>query len=460
MKRSALVVLAGVLSLAACSGGAGLSAAKHGDLAALRLQIGAREQAASLHLAEVGELARATATHEISVATGESAVARIREVEACAPELDDVLSARMKKGDAAGAEAAMALLDAGRLSDGDARSYLKFPDPLWRAVGVRGLTRTRDAGERRASLLDPSPLVRRAALRAMNEAPDGADLAPVFEVARGDPEPIVRTDAVRLLALMGRREPESDLATLPADITRLLRDLYPTADEPLREDIGAAWAAPEVFSHGGREALRVLLASEQGAGALSAAAAVLREPRVIDPEIEAAARATLVRAIESGARRHRLHAIAMVPLDKGKGPRPREKGPQPLLEALEKASVDEDLDVRVSALGRLASLAAPPESRPKAILGLEALAGGSDPPELISRARLILANAGDLRVQAWVEKDLGASEAWTRLSAVGALVALGRATRAAPILGDSDPSVRTRGACALILAARLGSSLR
>ena len=79
---------------------------------------------------------------------------------------------------------------------------------------------------------------------------------------------------------------------------------------------------------------------------------------------------------------------------------------------------------------------------------------------LASRARQLLASARDVRVQAWIEEDLGSDDGAVRLAAVGALVALGRASRGAPVLADADPGVRTRGACALILAARLGSPRR
>jgi hypothetical protein len=441
---SLLVSAAVLMSLTACPRGAALTAADKGDLAVLAGWIAAGEGAARLRMAEVAELARATASREVSVASGDAAVQRVREVRACAPELRGALSARVRKNDTAGAEAALALLDAGLLDAGDARGFAASPGDLWHAVRVRGLTRSGDAEARRLALLDPSPAVRRSALRAMEAALGVPDLAPVFEVARVDPDPMVRTDAVRLMARFGRVS--DDAGKTAEDVTRLLRDLYPTADDALREDIGAAWAAPEQFVHGGREALRALLASEAGPGAISAAGAVLREPRVVDAEIEAAARSTLGRAIASGSRRDRLHAIAVAS--------------SALVLALEKAALEEDLDVKITALGRLAFATAPSSSRAKAIAGLEAVASRTDDPPLASRARLFLAQAGDMRVQAWVEGDLGSKDAWVRISAVGALIALGRATRAAPVLADADASVRTRGACALLLASRLGSTLR
>lgn len=455
-----LAAWAVAMSLTACQERPLLAVAQRGELPVLGARIDARERAASLHLTEIAELARAMASREISIASGDAAIQRVRDVRACAPELRDALFARVGKRDGAGAEAAIALFDAGLFGSGDARKFASSPDDPWRALGVRGLTRSVDADARRRALVDPAPAVRRGALRAMEESLEPPDLPAVFEAARVDPDPMVRTDAVRLMTRFARVS--DDPGKTAADVTRLLRDLYPTADDPLREDIGEGWASPEELERGGREALRALFAGEVGPGAISAAAAVLREPRVKDLEIEGAARATLERAIASGSRRSRLHAIAIAPLDRAsRAPRSsRAEPPSPLVVALEKASLEDDLDVRISALGRLASSTAPAPDRSKAILGLLAIASRTDDPPLASRARLLLAEAGDTRVQAWMEGDLHSADAWVRLSAVGALVALGRASRAAPILADTDASVRTRGACALILASRLGPSLR
>jgi HEAT repeat protein len=322
-------------------------------------------------------------------------------------------------------------------------------DEGWRAVGVRSLTRAEDRELRLRATVDPSPRVRRAAMHAIAEVRDPEDAAVAFEVARVDPDPMVRTDAVRAMGLIARAG---------ADVASRLRDLYATADDALREDIGAAWASPVVFPRGGREALVVLLASDSGPGGLSAAGAVLREPDIHDAELEASARAALARAIASGSRRNRLHAIAITPLVA----RPREPASDAAktIAVLREASRDEDLDVRVSALARLAGEEPKGADRADAMTRLEALAGRADDEPLASRARLALARDGDVRVQAWIEQDLASKDPRARLAAVDALVALGRASRGAPALADPDVSVRTRAACALLLAARLGDAPR
>jgi len=435
-----------LLFVGACGGSLALRAAERGDLETLRGEIGRGERNARLSLGDAADLARAVASREIRAASPEVAVDRVRELRACAPELEIALVARMKKQDAGGAEAALALLEAGRLGEWDVRSFARSPDERWRAVGVRSLTRSEDRNARLQAARDPSPAVRRAAMHAIAEVDDPADAALAFDVARVDPDPMVRTDAVRVMGLLARAG---------ADVATRLRDLYTSADDGVREDIGAAWASPAVFPNGGREALRVLLASGEGPGALSAAGAVLREPEIHDTEIEAGARAALARAIASGSRRNRLHAIAIAPL----APKPREAASAvaALISAVEKASSDEDFDVRIAALERLAGAEASSADRADAMKRLEALAGPGEDALAASRARLALANAGDTRVQAWIEQDLVSKEARVRLTAAFALVALGRASRGAPVLADEDVSVRMRGACALLLAARLGT---
>jgi hypothetical protein len=449
MTKTWLALCVGSSALGACHASVALPAAERGDLPALRAHIEAGEHAATLSLAETVTLAKAVATREVTQAKREDALARIREVRGCAPELDGALADVMKTMDDAGAEAAMARFDAEELSAGSVRDFAASPIDSWRAVGVRGLVRSRDKDARRKALVDPSPAVRRAAVRAMQEVDDASDLPAVFEAARLDPDPMVRTDAVRLMGHFGRAG---------VQVARELSDLYAHADDAIREDIGAAWAAPGVFERGGREALRVLLASDEGPGAISAAAAVLREESVVDPGIVAAARTELVRVMTSGPRRNRLHAIAVAPF----GHKPDEKATAAsgIVEGLEAASKDDDMDVRISALRRMIASDAPAADRAPAILRLEEIAGRKESARLASRARQLLASAGDVRVQAWIEEDLRSDDASVRLAAVGALVALGRASRAATVLADLDPSVRIRGACDLMQAARRGHPLR
>jgi HEAT repeat protein len=418
------VAFAGVV--VGCASSPALTAAERGDFASLRTDVAARERLGTLGNGEAADLARAVAAWDVAHASKpDEQLARIRDVRACARDLDDALARRMKTHDAAGAEAAMARVDSGELSEGSAREYLKDAEDGWRAVGARGLVRGEDDAARVRAYGDPAPAVRRAAMHAAAIAKDPRDVDALSEAARVDPEPIVRTDAVRTLGAIGG-----------AGVVAKLRDLWTSADEPLREDIAAAWARGPTWSAGGREELRVLLAEGRGPGAIEAAGVVLREASR-DPELDASATALLTRTIEKASHRDRLHAVAIAPHVAG-----------PILEALRAAAKDLDITVRVAVLARL--LESPPD-RGASLESLETIAGtvASSPA---SRAKLALAEAGDLHIQAWIESDLVAPEPSVRLGAAMALAALGRSGRAAPLLADSDPSVRTRAACTLILA--------
>jgi hypothetical protein len=428
MRRWSFVLF--LLSLvSACASSPARIAARGGDFRSLLSYVAAEEKHGKLSNAEAADLASAVAEWEIAKGPKDERLARVRDVRACARELHGVLASRMETRDAAGAEAALALVEAGELSAGSARDFVKDADDAWRAVGTRGLVREDDDAARQRAYVDPAPAVRRAAMHAAVIAMDARDVDALAEAARVDPEPIVRTDAVRALAAIGG-----------ASVVSKLRDLWASADEPLREDIASAWASPGARSAGGRDELRVLFAQGYGPGAIEAAGDVLRGPSR-DAEIDGSAAALLVRVIGKGSRRDRLHAIAMAPT-------------HPtgiILDALRTAARDDEVTSRVAALARLTEI---PADRDASIKALEAIAGDADREAAGSRAKLALATAGDRRAQAWIEADLSAPDPTLRLSAATALSALGRSGRAAPLLADADASVRTRAACTLLLAAR------
>ena len=444
--KSPLVRALALLSCVSC-GSSAYRAAEHGDSARLRAEIADKHERGKLSNSEAACLARAVATHEVTSAKDDNAAtSRIRESRACAVELDDALEERMKKHDGAGAEAALARLEDGKLGDGDARDFLGDADDRWRAVGTRTLHREDDRARRQAAVLDPSPRVRRSALRAAGQAKDLADLDLLFETVRVDPELLLRNEALRAMSQILRAEGGKARATEHAN---RLRDLWTSGDDAIREDIAVAWALSPVFESGGREALRVEVASGRGPGALAAAGVVLRNSK--DPELTASASALLARTIAEGSRRDRLHALANARTSNSAE-----------LEAIRKAAKEEDLDVRVPALARLL------DSKPDhdaSMNELEAIAGQGvkrgGPPiddgrrlEAAARARSALAQAGDLRIQAWIEQDLVAPDPQRRLGAASALAALGRPARAVMLLADQDVTVRTRAACTMLVASR------
>ncbi len=444
---SALAALTFASSLAVVScGNPAYRAAERGDQAKLRSEIAGQHERGKVSNSEAASLAHAVAARELTTANDDAtATSRVREARACAAELDDALEERMRKHDGAGAEAALTRLEDGKLGDGDARDYLADGDDRWRAVGTRTLHREDDRGRRQQAVLDPSPRVRRSAIRAAGQAKDAADLDLLSETVRVDPELLLRNEAIRAMSQILRGDPSKSHAENHA--TRL-RDLWTSGDDAIREDIAVAWALSPVFENGGREALRVEIAAARGPGAIAAAGVVLRTAAK-DAELASSATALITRTIAEGSRRDRLHAIASA----------RTSGPE--LEALRKAAKEEERDIRVPALARLL------ESKPDhaaAVHDLEAIAGqgvkagsaSQDGPtlEAASRARLALAYAGDLRIQAWIEQDLAAPDPQRRLGAASALAALGRPARAVMLLADPDASVRTRAACTMLVAAR------
>lgn len=429
-------------------GGAALRAAEHGNHAELRAEIAPKHARGKLSLSEASDLAHAVAEREITTAKDEpTALVRLHETRGCARELDDALETRMRTRDGAGAEAALSRLEDGKLSDGDARDWLDDPDDRWRAVATRTLHRSADRKKRQAAILDPSPRIRRSAIRAAADAHDGADLDLLFETARIDPDLLLRNEALRSTSAIVR-ELGTTARARAAELAVKLRDLWTAGDDALKEDIAVAWALEPVYANGGREALRVTLADGAGPGAIAAAGAVLRSSRK-DAELGTSARGLLARTIGEGSRRDRLHAV-VVAAPEG-----------PMLDALRKAAAEEDREIAIAALARLLESEADRDhakSELLAIAGQDAATGASTNGARLEtnavRARHVLAAAGELRVQAWIERDLASTDVQRKTSAAGSLAALGRAGRAAPLLADPDPTIRTRVACTILTAAR------
>ena len=425
--RSLLLFLVAGIAVAGCASTPGLDAAERGDFAEMKSDIAPRYGSGRLTNDDAAKLARAVATHEVANAKGEEGRARVRELAACAHELDDAFADRMKTKDDAGAEAAQARIDAGNLDPDDARDWVADKSDAWRAVGVRGLVEEDDVLARQKAFVDPSPLVRRAAFRAAAEAKDPRDVSALADAARLDPDGLARTDAVRAMGQIGGKR-----------VVELLRDVWTHGDAPLRDDIALAYSADASWQAGGREELRLLIAAEKGADVLAAAAAVARE-HPDDAEMRSSSLALLARAIDRGTQKERLEALAISPL-----------APE-LLDSIQKASHDDgDAHVRVSALGRLTEN---PATRADAMRSLEAFAAQKG--ENASRAKLILSEQGDVRIQAWIEGDLRSPEARDRISAVTSLAALGRSARGVLLLADPDPEVRTRVSCTLLAASRM-----
>ncbi len=426
------VGLLGVL-LVACASSPGVTAAQRGDRAALSAYIRPLYDKGGIDNAEAAKIAKAELTQELTSSKDKDALDRLRDALPCVPEVQSVFEDLARNHDALGAAAALALYDAGNVSDSRAREWAHDPMPEWRAVGVSGMVRAEDSETRRLALVDPSPEVRRASMRACGRANDPRDLDGLFDAARLDPDPMARNQAVRAIARILTSDPE---------VANRLRDLWNGADDSVREDIASAYASPSIVAHGGAQALRVLVASGHGPGVISGAAAITWSPGHYDAETRASALALLLRTIESGSRRDRSFALAVVPTSDAQ-----------VVLAITKASEDAaDSDIRVSALARLLEVSS---ARAAAVTKLIELAQPDDAHSAVgARARAALARAGELKVQAWIEKDLTSEDASVRLDALSSLAALKRPARGVPLLADADARVRTRAACVILVASR------
>ncbi len=438
-----VVWLAVFLGAGACGASEAVSAARRGDNVAVARAIEPDLRAGRLGNDEAARIARAVAENAIESAKGDDAAARVRELRTCAKPLASALDDRSKTHDAAGAEAAMALLEIDELSESAARKWLQDASDDWRAVGARGLVREDDREARGKALVDASAKVRRAAMRASAAAKDARDVPALLEAARVDPDLMARSEAVRAVA---RIDPSG------GDTAQRLHDLWISADDALREDLARAYVSPNIAASGGAEELRLLLAAKHGPGVVSAAAMVImRRDQKIDDETRKSAVAILVRTIDEAPRRERLLAIAMAPLS------------EPDVRAAVKRAKDEtnDLETREAALSRLLEIASEHDAAKRELLAFASPAppqgGGATrttaEEHLARRARLALAADGELAVQTWIEADLKSPDPSTRLLAATALASLHRVARAAPLLADGDAHVRTSAACT-VLAAR------
>src|SRR5262249_10356554 len=153
------------------------------------------------------------------------------------------------------------------------------------------------------------------------------------------PELLLRNEALRAMSAIVRSDRGKPRA---AELAIRLRDLWTTGDDAIREDVAVAWALSPVFENGGKDALRVEIASGHGPGAIAAAGVGLRpsaaqparpHPSAFDDvDLPTSASALLARTIVEGSRRDRLHALAVA--------RPTGQ----LLVAIRTAAQDEDAD--------------------------------------------------------------------------------------------------------------------
>lgn len=414
-----LSMVAGLLGFAACTPGGAVGAALYRDLPTLKQEISRAQKAGDLDKREVERLAEAVLAREIASASGPSGVRRVRAVRACAPPVLHVLRTRSDRADDVGAEAMLVRLTQNDVSaEALVKRYRDASSGPWRAVAARASVHPGDVLSRRRQFEDPDERVRRAALEAAGIAPEKTDLPLLLEAFRLDPDPLSRSLAARAAGLIGGEEAVLGLSD------RLAR-----REVPERLAVIDAWAMPASLSAGGDRKLRQVAEGKQGIVSVAAAAALLRSA-----PSDGAIIGLLLMALEQGSEQEQQLAIGVLPLADARA-----------VQALEKLSDNENLAVRVFALGRLLGV---PAAKARAEKRLRELASKSEPVAV--QARSLLAAAGDKSVVPALARDVERGHPSRRQSAALALFRLGEPAKAAPALGDDDPGVRVAVSCGVL----------
>jgi HEAT repeats len=423
--RHAFAVLT-VLAAGCAASSAEVRDAAAGHLAGLDARVAAQADHCTLGRGEALELARATLAGDIGRARGKLGVDDIRRLGACVRPLRSALAKRADTKDEVGAEAAMALVEAGVSGPGSFDAGVGYPIGAWRALSARGLTGSGDGTERRAKMVDPDQDVRLAAMRAAARAEDEEDADLLLEAARVDPYPLARAQAARAVGAVGGER-----------VVLALKDLWAQADEPVRMAIADAWAMPRSADAGGRRELGWAADAARGSAQIAAASGLVRAG---GPE-SAQGVAVLEQAITTGTAKDRIFAIMVAPSKE-----------ESIKAALKKASDDADEVVAVAALARRLE-SAPPRADASAIVAkLMKLAFGDSRGAIA--AKTALARAGQGAVLPIVARDAHAQDPKLREAGGIALALLHDYPHAAVVAVDQDRDVRTHVACAMLTAER------
>lgn len=430
-----------------CGASPALRAAEEGNLPELKRAIADEVRRGELDADEARDIARTVASAEAESAAGPVGVDRIRELQACAKEIEGAFKQRAETNDEAGAAAALVLLEEELASPDEmgpraqaaaagAEASRKAADvsaaAAWRAVRARTLVALTDGPARRKAMLDGDEGVRVAALRAALDAADASDIDALIEAARVDPSQLVRTLAVRSLGLIGGER-----------VVLALKDVWPLADEPRRMVIAATWAAPRMIDAGGRRELLLIAEAEKGAVSIAAAVSLVR----VGGAGVASAHGVLARAIATGTTRDRVYAINVSPL-----------GVQPIRDAVIKAQGDSDEIVALTAMSRrveaMGEGSAKPGSPERSALVAKLLKIATSDTSLGARARASLARAGVRDVIPLLERDLASKDIRAREAAGLGFAGMGELPRAVILAADPEPRVRTSVTCAILNAPR------
>ena len=447
LARTSLLLVAGASGLLlGCSSSAWTQPAKTGDFVTARKSLKTDEV---LTRSQADELARAVLSYEIEHAEVNHSVGIddtlfIGSLSACSGSTRSFLKERAQSTDLIAAEAALILIEAGYYSRSKARSYKDADDGAWRAVAA-AVSDSDDVTQRRDYLRDPDTRVRRAAARAARKAIEAEDVKTLLEVARLDPDPLVRSMSI---ATLGQLRVEG--------LTESLIDLYSGAPQADRLLLIQALSSENHFIDGGQEYLETILTKETNLNAVYASRAVLKGLKrrefpihgrsVADEELEFIALAKkqaterLLALAANGSSSEARAALRALPMTNHEAQ-----------VRLRVAAKNKDKSIAVIALARLAGLMASPQE-----VRLELLKLARSDHAAAMQALGILAAMGEQKIASQVEKLENKKKVSTRLIAGRALIRMGNYEQLAPLLLDKSPQVRRDVSCRSLASPRSG----
>lgn len=412
-----------------CASSPALQAAQSHDLPALAKAITEANKRGAIDDAEAKDIARAVAEHEVTHGDDKKAEDAVVAFGRCVRPLAEAFELRAQGTNDLAAAAALARVDGGVADADEARSLAgrSALSAAWRAVEARSLVFTEDGDKRRERMRDGDQEVRVAALRAAAEAIDAQDLESLLEAARLDPHPLARSLAIRAVS----SGPGTERAVIA------LRDLWSGADEIVRQAIADAWGAPRLVDVGGRRELIWAAETQRGMPALAAAGALAQ----LTGEGVSEAIGVLVRTIEDGPPNERIFALGLAPLS------------DPFaLKAVDKAAEDKDDVIAVTAAWRKLTASgqlAPSDKDRKALVKRLFEIAKSDSTRAL-QAQKALAAAGEKDVVPLAEKGLSSKDPVTREASGHVFVMLGQTPKAVVLVADNELSVRASVACAVL----------
>lgn len=413
-----LTVLGAMILSTACSSLPGRGSARNADFETLQKTL----QKERLKPGQVRRLAREVLSAEIIRSKDREDRPFISGLGACSRPLFPALETRAKTRDGVGAEAALLLLDGGRLQ-GARRRFAEEKDGAWRALSARA---SEDDGEmRRRYFTDVDERVRRAALLAALEARDEHDIEELLSVARLDPDPLSQSRAYQVLGSIGGER-----------VALALVDRFTTADEAQRLAIVDAWAKPRLYDQGGRRNLTRLLTHETGFDALYAASILSRDE---DETLRNRGINRLLYFTKEGTTEERRMAARLLP-----------GGRKGTVLRLVELTESKDREVAVIATARLLG-----DEQHRDMAQSMLLKWAREPNSVGFQARSALSVTGDERILPFMKQQMKSESPESRRVAGAALVRLGAYTELAPLLADEDPDVRRVVACQALARAPL-----